>query len=263
MAAPMATPMATPRLDGKVAFITGGASGLGRAMAIAFVAEGARVAIADVDDAKGREVTASLGEAAIFLHHDVTREEAWINNLAAAVQKFGRLDILVNNAGIGTRADVEAETLEDWRRVMAVNLDGPFLGCKHGIAPLAKSGGGSIINISSVAGLIGARDSAAYCASKGGLRLLTKSVALHCAGRRNGIRCNSVHPVYTDTPMVDRLVNSTKSPEKMRQALEAMIPLGRMGTPEELAAMAVYLASDESRFVTGAEFVFDGGYTAN
>jgi 3(or 17)beta-hydroxysteroid dehydrogenase len=255
--------MANPRLDGKAAFITGGASGLGRAMAIAFVAEGARVTIADIDDARGRDVAASLGDAAIFLHHDVTHEAAWIDNLAASVARFGRLDILVNNAGIGTRVNVEAETLEDWRRVMAVNLDGPFLGCKHGIAPLAASGGGSIINISSVAGLIGARDSAAYCASKGGLRLLTKSVALHCAGRRNGIRCNSVHPVYTDTPMVDQLLNSSKSPEKMRQALEAMIPLGRMGTPEELAAMAVYLASDESRFVTGAEFVFDGGYTAN
>jgi NAD(P)-dependent dehydrogenase (short-subunit alcohol dehydrogenase family) len=255
--------MSALRLDGKVAFITGAASGLGRAMAIAFVAEGARVVVADIDGERGRDVAASLGDKAIFVRHDVTDEAGWVVNLAAAVAQFGRLDILVNNAGVGTRAHVEEETLEDWRRVMAVNLDGPFLGCKHGIAHIAASDGGSIINISSVAGLIGARDSAAYCASKGGVRLLTKSVALHCAARRNNIRCNSIHPVYTDTPMVDQFVASAKSPDKMRQALNAMIPLGRMGTADELAAMALYLASDESRFVTGAEFVFDGGYTAN
>lgn len=255
--------MSTERLHGKVAFITGAASGLGRAMAIAFAAEGARIAVADIDEARGRDVAASLGDKAVFLPHDVASEQAWIDNLAATVARFGRLDILVNNAGIGTRAHVEEESLEDWRRVMAVNLDGPFLGCKHAIAPIAASGGGSIINISSVAGLIGARDSAAYCASKGGVRLLTKSVALHCAARRNGVRCNSVHPVYTDTPMVDRFIATSKSPEKMRDAMAAMIPLGRLGTADELAAMALYLASEESRFVTGAEFVFDGGYTAN
>lgn len=255
--------MVIQRLHGKVAFITGAASGLGRAMAIAFAAEGARLIVADVDEVRGREVATSLGDQAVFLPHDVTKEQAWIDNLAATLARFGRLDILVNNAGIGTRAHVEEETLEDWHRVMAVNLDGPFLGCKHGIAPIAASGGGSIINISSVAGLIGARDSAAYCASKGGVRLLTKSVALHCAARRNGVRCNSIHPVYTETPMVDRFIASSKSPEKMRDAMAAMIPLGRLGTAEELAAMALYLASDESRFVTGAEFVFDGGYTAN
>lgn len=255
--------MVIQRLHGKVAFITGAASGLGRAMAIAFAAEGARLIVADVDEVRGREVATSLGDQAVFLPHDVTKEQAWIDNLAATLARFGRLDILVNNAGIGTRAHVEEETLEDWHRVMAVNLDGPFLGCKHGIAPIAASGGGSIINISSVAGLIGARDSAAYCASKGGVRLLTKSVALHCAARRNGVRCNSIHPVYTETPMVDRFIASSKSPEKMRDAMAAMIPLGRLGTAGELAAMALYLASEESRFVTGAEFVFDGGYTAN
>jgi NAD(P)-dependent dehydrogenase (short-subunit alcohol dehydrogenase family) len=146
---------------------------------------------------------------------------------------------------------------------MAVNVKSVVLASKYAIPAMKKAGGGSIINISSVAGLIGARDSAAYCASKGGVRLLTKSVALHCAHRRNGIRCNSVHPVYTDTPMVEQMVEASREPSKMRAALAAMIPLGRLGTPEELAAMAVYLASDESRFVTGAEFVFDGGYTAN
>ncbi len=255
--------MASQRLAGKAAFITGGASGLGRAMAIAFAAEGARVAIADIDAAKGQETATAIGAAALFLRHDVTSEEQWVANLAAAAKAFGHLDTLVNNAGVGTRGNVETTTLEEWRWVNAVNLDGPFLGCKHAIAYIAKAGGGAIVNISSVAGLIGARDSAAYCASKGGVRLLTKSVALHCAHRKNGVRCNSIHPVYTDTPMVDQMLATSRQPEKMRQALMDMIPVGRMGTPKELAAMAVYLVSDESRFVTGAEFVFDGGYTAN
>lgn len=251
------------RLQGKAAFITGGASGLGRAMAIAFAAEGARVAIADIDAARGREVARGIGDKAIFLAHDVTSEEQWIANLAEASRVFGHVDTLVNNAGIGTRGNVENTTLEEWRRINAVNLDGPFLGCKHAIPLIAKAGGGAIVNISSVAGLIGARDSAAYCASKGGVRLLTKSVALHCAHRKNGVRCNSIHPVYTDTPMVGQMLAEARSPEKMLEALKAMIPVGRLGTPEELAAMAVFLVSDEARFVTGAEFVFDGGYTAN
>jgi NAD(P)-dependent dehydrogenase (short-subunit alcohol dehydrogenase family) len=232
-------------------------------MATAFAAEGARVAIADIDAARGREAARSIGERAIFLEHDVTDEEQWIANLAEAARVFGRLDTLVNNAGIGTRGSVETTTLAEWRRIHAVNLDGPFLGCKHAIPRIAAAGGGAVVNISSVAGLIGARDSAAYCASKGGLRLLTKSVALHCAHRRNGVRCNSIHPVYTETPMVEEMLAASRDPQKMREAMAAMIPLGRLGTPEELAAMAVYLVSDEARFVTGAEFVFDGGYTAN
>lgn len=251
------------RLEGKAAFITGGASGLGRAMAQAFAREGARIAIADIDREGGAAVARQIGAAALFLAHDVTSEEQWIANLAAAKRDFGRLDILVNNAGIGTRGNVESTTLAEWRRIHAVNLEGPFLGCKHAIPLLAAAGGGAIINVSSVAGLIGARDSAAYCASKGGLRLLTKSVAMHCAHRKNSIRCNSIHPVYTDTPMVGQMLAEARQPEKMLEAMKAMIPLGRLGTPEELAQMAVFLASDESAFVTGAEFVFDGGYTAN
>jgi 3(or 17)beta-hydroxysteroid dehydrogenase len=243
------------RLDGKAALITGGASGLGRAMAQAFAAEGARVAIADIDRERGEAVARGIGARAIFLAHDVTDEEQWIGNLAAAASEFGRLDTLVNNAGIGTRGTVESTSLEEWRRIHAVNLDGPFLGCKHAIPLIAKAGGGAILNISSVAGLIGARDSAAYCSSKGGLRLLTKSVAMHCAHRKNGVRCNSVHPVYTDTPMVGQMLAESRQPEKMLEAMKAMIPLGRLGTPEELAAMAVYLVSDEA--------AFDGGYTAN
>jgi len=251
------------RLEGKAAFITGGASGLGRAMAAAFTAEGAMVAIGDIERARGKEVAEAIGRSALFLEHDVTDEAQWIANLAEASRVFGHVDTLVNNAGVGIRGNVENTSLADWRRVNAVNLDGPFLGCKHAIPLIAKAGGGAIINISSVAGLIGARDSAAYCASKGGVRLLTKSVALHCAHRRNGVRCNSIHPVYTATPMVEQMLAEARQPEKMLEAMKTMIPLGRLGTPEELAVMAVYLASDEARFVTGAEFVFDGGYTAN
>jgi NAD(P)-dependent dehydrogenase (short-subunit alcohol dehydrogenase family) len=232
-------------------------------MAVAFAAEGAAVALADVDTKGGKEVAEVIGWNALFLEHDVTDEAQWIANLTEAARVFGRLDTLVNNAGIGIRGNIENTSLADWRRVNAVNLDGPFLGCKHAIPLIVKAGGGAIINISSVAGLIGARDSAAYCASKGGVRLLTKSVALHCAHRRNGVRCNSIHPVYTATPMVDQMLAESRQPDKMLETMKNMIPLGRLGTPEELAAMAVYLASDEARFVTGAEFVFDGGYTAN
>jgi NAD(P)-dependent dehydrogenase (short-subunit alcohol dehydrogenase family) len=251
------------RLAGKATFITGGASGLGRAMAEAFVAEGARVAIADIDRERGEAVVRGIGASALFLAHDVTQEGEWAANLVAAARAFGHLDTLVNNAGIGTRGNVESTSLEEWRRIHAVNLDGPFLGCKHAIPLIAAAGGGAILNISSVAGLIGARDSAAYCSSKGGLRLLTKSVAMHCAHRKNGVRCNSLHPVYTDTPMVGQMLAESRQPEKMLAAMKAMIPLGRLGTPEELAVMAVYLVSEEAAFVTGAEFVFDGGYTAN
>ena len=252
----------TGRLAGKIAFITGAASGLGRAMATAFVREGARVAIGDIAEEGGSAAARELGAAALFLRHDVTSEPAWENALAEAVRHFGALHILVNNAGVGTLGDVERTSLEDWRSVQSVNLDGVFLGCKHAIRHIAAAGGGSIINMSSVAGLIGVHNMAAYCASKGGVRLLTKSVAMHCARRRYGIRCNSIHPVFIATPMVDRMVATARDPEALRQALADAIPLGRIGAPEDVAAMAVYLASDESSLVTGAEFAIDGGLSA-
>ena len=250
------------RLAGKVAFVTGAASGLGRAIAEAFVREGARVAIADVAEPPGAALARELGRAALFIHHDVTSEPGWVQALGEAARHFGALHILVNNAGIGTLGDVEHTSLEDWRQVQSVNLDGVFLGCKHAIAHLAAAGGGSIINMSSVAGLIGVHNMAAYCASKGGVRLLTKSVAMHCARRRYGIRCNSIHPVFIATPMVDRMLATARDPAALRQALAGAIPLGRIGEPAEVAAMAVFLASDESSLVTGAEFVIDGGLSA-
>jgi 3alpha(or 20beta)-hydroxysteroid dehydrogenase len=225
-------------------------------MAIAFVAEGARVTIADIDDARGRDLAATLGDVAAFLHHDVTREAAWIDNLAATVAQFGRLDILVNNAGIGTRADVEAETLEDWRRVMAVNLDGPFLGCKHGIAPLAASGGGSIINISSVEGFTGAAGMSAYSASKFGIRGVTRSAAQELG--KLGIRVNSVHPGGIMTTMTatafESFTDITDGEGFMRS-----LPISRFAKSSEVSHLVVYLASDESSYCTGSEFVVDGG----
>jgi 3(or 17)beta-hydroxysteroid dehydrogenase len=250
------------RLAGKVAFVTGGASGIGRAMAEMFVREGGRIVIADIDHAAGESLAVSLGAPAIFVPLDVTSEEQWVIALNRTVTAFGRLDGLVNNAGIVSIGNVEKTNLADWRRVHSVNLDGVFLGCKHAIPLLRNAGGGAIVNISSVAGLVGDPTLAAYCSSKGGVRLLTKSVALHCARRRDGIRCNSVHPVFAETPMVEVLFAGSRDPVAKRSVLEAAVPLGRFARPEEIASMALFLLSDEARFITGGEFVVDGGLTA-
>jgi len=250
------------RLSGKGAFITGGASGLGYGCAEAFLKEGARVVIADIDERKGAEAAERLGEGAFFLKLDVSKEEEWVTALREAEIWLGKLHSLVNSAGIAFFLDVEKTSLDDWRRMMAVNLDGVFLGCKHGIAPIERAGGGSIINLSSVSGIVGGANLAAYNASKGGVRLLTKSVALHCARKGTGVRCNSIHPTFVQTPMVDEFVAKTRNPERTRAALVEQIPIGRIGEPADVAAMAVYLASDESSFVTGAEMVLDGGLSA-
>jgi 3(or 17)beta-hydroxysteroid dehydrogenase len=250
------------RLTGKHAFVTGAASGLGLAIARAFIAEGARVALADIAVAAGRAAAAELGPAALFLEHDVTDEASWLRALDEASRALGRLDTLVNNAGVATMASIEKTTLAEWRRIHAVNLDGVFLGCKHALPHLRASGGGAIINMSSVAGLIGTPTLAAYGSSKAAVRQLTKTVALHAAHRKDAIRCNSIHPVFAATPMVEAMAAATRDPAATRAALAAQIPLGRLGLPEEVAALAVYLASEEARFVTGAEFVIDGGLSA-
>ena len=254
-------PVTGRRLAGKCCFITGAASGLGKAMALAFAAEGAQVAVADRNEEAGRAVAAMLGSG-FYVALDVTDETQWSVALGAAVRAMGRLDVLVNNAGVVASRSIEDTTLEEWRFVNSVNVEGTFLGCKHGIPHLRAAGGGAIINISSVAGITAAPMMAAYSASKGAVRALTKTVAIELARKGDQIRCNSIHPVFFQTPMLDNIVATTRNPDKFRAGLQGNVPLGRFGQPEEVAAMALYLASDEARFVTGAEFAIDGGFTA-
>jgi len=251
------------RVEGKVVLVTGAASGLGAASARMLVREGARVALSDINEEAGQALAKELGMAARFWHLDVTNEDEWTSVVDSVLATFGRLDALVNNAGIGIAKDVETISLKEWRLVNAINLDGVFLGCKHGIRAMRQCGAkGSIINMSSVAGLVGAAALPGYCASKGGVRLLTKSVALHCAKQGYGIRCNSVHPVFIDTPMVDSLAKLTGDAAVGKERMAKSIPIGRLGEPDEIAYAVVYLASDESRLMTGSEFVLDGGITA-
>ncbi len=251
----------TDRLHGKTALITGAASGLGAAAARMFHAEGARLLLTDRNAAGVQGVAESL-PGAEWLAHDVTSEADWDAAIARVQDRFGRLDVLVNNAGIGLFKSVEDTTLAEWQQVLRVNGDGVFLGCRAGVRAM-KGVGGSIINISSIAGIVGDGNLAAYCASKGAVRMLTKSVALHCARRGTGIRCNSVHPSFADTPMVEDMIQGAPSPERMRAGLAKVSPMGRLGTPQEVAAVMLFLASNESSYVNGAEMVVDGGMTAS
>ena len=251
----------TERLRGKVALVTGGASGIGLATGLRFAEEGATVVLADID-AAGAVRAAERHERLEAATLDVTDETAWLAAVDGVVARHGRLDVLLNSAGISPFADIETCTTAEYKRVMAVNVDSVFFGCRNAVRAM-KDHGGSIVNISSVSGLIGGHNTAAYNASKGAVRLLTKSVALHCARKRYGIRCNSVHPTFIETPMVENVVRQTRDPQATREKMAASVPLGRMGTAREVADMILYLASDESQFVTGAEFVIDGGMTAS
>ncbi|MET0405677.1 MAG: glucose 1-dehydrogenase [Cystobacter sp.] len=251
------------RVEGKVALVTGAASGLGKAMAAMLVREGARVAVTDRNEEGARAVAQSLGASARAWTLDVTQEEHWTRVVDEVLATFGRLDVLVNNAGVGLMKDIESLTLAQWRYVHTVNVDGTFLGCQHGIRAMRQCGArGSLINISSVAGLVGVADFPSYSSSKGAVRLLTKSVALHCARKGYGIRCNSVHPTYIETPMVDALANLMGDARAGREALARAIPLGSLGEPDDIAHAVLYLASDESKLMTGSELVVDGGTTA-
>ena len=250
------------RLEGKTALVTGAASGIGLQTSIRLAEEGARVMMTDINLEEGRQQAEKPGANATFLKLDITEEEEWISVLDETVKRFDRLDILVNSAGMVLIADVEQITLEDWRKVHAVNLDGTFLGCKHGVRVMKEFGAGSIINLSSVSGMIGGFNLAAYNSSKGAVRMLTKSVALHCARAGYGIRCNSIHPTFIETPMLESMIRDSPDPEKARQTLVRQVPLRRIGKPEDVANMIVYLASDESTFVTGTEMVIDGGVIA-
>lgn len=249
------------RVAGKVALVTGAASGLGKAAAEMLAREGARVVLTDINEPAGQAAAAAIGDAALFVRHDVTDEGQWQAAIAAAADRFGGLHILVNSAGIAINGTVEQLELEDWRRVHAVDLDSVFLGCKHAIPTIAKSGGGSIVNISSISGIIAGHNLAAYNSAKGGVRLLTKSVALHCARQGYNIRCNSVHPTFIDTPILDKHRERFGSDEAMKK-LGRQVPLGRVGQPVEVAYAILYLASDESSFTTGSELLVDGGIAA-
>jgi NAD(P)-dependent dehydrogenase (short-subunit alcohol dehydrogenase family) len=250
------------RLENKVALISGGASGIGAETARLIVREGGKVVIADRDEAKGRALAGELGAAAAFAALDVTDEPAWRKAVATTVGTYGGLHALLNAAGVGVRNTIEDCSLEDYRRINDINSLGTFLGCKTAIPAMKTSGGGSIVNISSVLGLRGASGALAYCASKGAVRALTKNVALYCAQMKYNIRCNSVHPGYIDTPMIAPRLSQTVDNRSGRQALEDLHPLGRLGRPEEVANMILFLLSDESSFSTGSEFVCDGGLTA-
>ena len=249
------------RVDGKVALVTGGTSGIGLAAAGLLADEGAKIVLTDLEEPRTGPA-ASLAQRARFHKLDVTRENEWIAVTDAVVSELGRLDILVNSAGVSLLKDIEATTLDEWRHLMAVNLDGTFLGCKHAVRVMKERRGGSIVNMSSVAGLVGAANLAAYSASKGGVRLLTKSVALHCARKGYNIRCNSVHPSFAETPMLQSMIAAARDPRKLEASYAKAAPLGRLAKPIEIARTILFLASDESAFTTGAELVVDGGLTA-
>jgi NAD(P)-dependent dehydrogenase (short-subunit alcohol dehydrogenase family) len=256
------------KLDGKVALVTGGASGIGAGCAERLAGEGARVIITDLQDAKGGELVAAIAKAggqARYVHHDVTREDEWERVIADVEKTEGRLDVLVNNAGIGIGCPTITQmSLDDWRRQQAVNVEGVFLGIKHSLPLMRKAGnGGSIVNMSSVAGLKGSPILAAYCATKGAVRLFTKAIAMECANFKDGIRVNSVHPGIIETPIWLQIAGmgtpGTNAPPDLDAMSTQAVPLGVKGVPKDIADGVLWLASDESRYVTGAELVIDGG----
>jgi NAD(P)-dependent dehydrogenase (short-subunit alcohol dehydrogenase family) len=259
----------TGRVAGKVALVTGGASGIGRGCSLRLAEEGAVVVIGDIQDALGGEVVAEVvaaGGDAEYLHHDVTSEAAWQQVIQSIRDRHGRLDVLVNNAGIGIAGSILDMSLADWRRQMAINLDGVFLGIKHSIPLMRDGGGGSIVNMSSVAGLKGSARLAGYNATKGGVRLLTKGVARECAQERWNIRVNSVHPGVIDTPIWTKVAPGAVEVGANEIDVAAMarisVPLGVAGGPLDIANGVLFLASDESAYITGTELVIDGGMSA-
>jgi NAD(P)-dependent dehydrogenase (short-subunit alcohol dehydrogenase family) len=269
-------PLTSFRLDGKVALVTGAARGIGAACARTLGAAGAAVLVADVLEETGRATVGELERAGIraaLVALDVTSEEAWSAAVATAIQSFGGLDVLVNNAGVETMRMITDTTLAEWRRVQSVNVDGVFLGCKHAIAAMRPGGaaghGGSIVNLSSIAGLVGYPALSAYCASKGAVRLFTKAAAVECARLGLGVRVNSVHPGLIQTPMLDNLFRETVAlglaPDEQagRDAIFAQQPMPEIrAVPQDIANVVLFLASDASRYVTGSEYVADGGMTA-
>jgi len=259
------------QVEGKVALVTGGASGIGAAIAELLAAEGATVVATDIDELKGPELVAGItkaGRKAVFLQQDVTSEARWVEVVDEIEKRFGRLDVLVSNAGIGIGVpSIVDMSFADWRRQTAINLDGVFLSVKYGLPLMRKTGGGSIIMMSSLAGLRGAAGLAGYCATKGGVRLFAKAVAMECAAAADGIRVNSVHPGIIDTPIWGKIPTEAggsgqNAPIDPEERAKLATPLGRAGQATEIASGVLYLASDASRYVTGTELVIDGGMYA-
>src|SRR5512146_3224475 len=255
------------QVEGKIAIVTGGASGIGAACVETLAREGARVVISDIDDPRGTALAAQIaaaGQHAIYLSHDVTDEARWREIIAETERRYGRLDILVANAGIGLMVPSIVEmSLADWRRQTAVNLDGVFLSVKYGIPLMRSSGGGSIIMTSSIAGLRGSATLAGYCATKGGVRLFAKAIAMECASSGDGIRVNSVHPGIIDTPIWSKIRPDLADPRRnapldIEEYGRRGAPLGRVGTPQDIANGVLFLASDASSYITGTELVIDG-----
>jgi len=246
------------RLRGKIAVITGGASGLGEAISRRYADDGAVVVVTDVEATAGRRVAESIGGSARFITLDVTSEDSWLKAMAEVKQACGRIDVLVNNAGITTVGSVESLSLADFKTMFEIDLVGVFLGCKH-VIPSMKGGTGSVINMASMCSIRAQHDLAGYNAVKAGVAHLTKSAALHYAHQKYGIRCNSIHPGVIKTPILEKVMAQVEDRDAIYAGWEALHPIGRMGQPDEVAALAVYLASDESQFATGAEFVLDGG----
>lgn len=245
------------RLNGKRAIVTGGASGIGRTDCELFHAEGARIMIADISEEKGQALATDLGDGAVFHKVNVANEDDWRKAIAQAVKLWGGLDILINNAGIATAGGpqgVEDVTIDEWRKIQAINVEGVVLGCKHAVPLMRDSGGGSIVNISSIAALVGTPNLAAYGASKAAVYQYSLTVALHCARKGYNIRCNTVHPGIVRTETLDKVFN-----EEEREVRRKAIPLGDFGTPADIAAAVLFLASDESKHITGTKLMVTGG----
>ena len=254
----------TGRISGKTVFVTGGASGIGRATVRRMIAEEAQVVIADIDEDRAKALADELGRDAMALRLDVSSEPSWVQGMKDTLAWAGRLDVVCNIAGIGRGGTIEDTALEDWDAMIAVNLTGTMLGCKHGVRTIASSGGsGAIINMSSIGGLVGPADIAGYNATKGGVTILTKSVALHCAQRGYPIRCISIHPTFVDSEMLDPVAAAAGvTRQVLTGAMAKLVPMGRVATPDDVASAVLFAASDEASMISGSAIIVDGAQLA-